>query len=369
MLFIDRGERMSDLEILNEDFKLDEYGYALIVKLVEKRIKEDIHSVKLELEEQNTKIYNNTSENWLMKQKRNLDTSNANKLEKEIRQKNEWLSKWQEQMWPKTESAEIHYLKQSTFEEALESFKKKETSDYKLFLILQEAILTPVYAEFPDFPKGLKEKDIYHGIKVITKSCGFAENIGVDILKNTTSFFKGLNNHWGKIIKWTVVGTLATLITAGLAAPVVATAIGGVMGLHGAAALTAGMAALGGGSIAAGGLGMAGGITLFVGGSGFLGAIGGAGLAKTLGKVPEEMITVSMVKIINYVDFLSNFKKNDPEANLLIKRTLKDFLSFKNQFEENILLHPTEKEKTLKIFNTINYTYEKLFEIRSSIKN
>lgn len=354
---------MSDLELLNDDFKLDEYGYALIVKLVEKRIQEDIWTVERELEEQNRKIYNNTSENWIMKQKRNLDLSNAKKLEIEIQQKKEWLTKWLEQIWPKTESSEVYLLKQSSLEETLELYTKREISKYKMFLILQEAILTPVYVELPGLPKGLSEKDVYHGVKIITGICGFAEHIGKDILKQTTAFFKGLNNHWGKIIKWTLVGTTATLLTAGLAAPVVATAIGGIMGLHGAAALTAGMAALGGGSIAAGGIGMAGGLTLFVGGSGVLGALGGAGLAKTLSKVPEEMITVSMAKIVNYVHFLANTRTNNEEAKASINRLLKDFLRFKNQFEENILFSSNEKEKSLKIIKTINYTYEKLFEL------
>ncbi len=59
------------------------------------------------------------------------------------------------------------------------------------------------------------------------------------------------------------LGSLAlTAVSAGVAAPALGTAIGGAMGLSGAAATSAGLAFLGGGSIASGGFGMAGGIIL-----------------------------------------------------------------------------------------------------------
>lgn len=59
------------------------------------------------------------------------------------------------------------------------------------------------------------------------------------------------------------IGSIAvTFVSAGVAAPALATAIGGAMGLSGAAATSAGLAFLGGGSLASGGFGMAGGILL-----------------------------------------------------------------------------------------------------------
>ena len=71
-----------------------------------------------------------------------------------------------------------------------------------------------------------------------------------------------------------VVGLAAGVATAGLAAPAIGAAIGGTMGLSGAAATSAGLAWLGGGALAAGGSGMAGGTLLL----GALGAAGGGGL-------------------------------------------------------------------------------------------
>lgn len=68
---------------------------------------------------------------------------------------------------------------------------------------------------------------------------------------------------------WVGLGAAALLI----AAPYLAGAIGGFMGLSGAAATSAGLALLGGGSLAAGGLGMTGGYVVLMAG----GAIAGYG--------------------------------------------------------------------------------------------
>jgi hypothetical protein len=66
--------------------------------------------------------------------------------------------------------------------------------------------------------------------------------------------------------------------TGGVAAPAIGAAIGGVMGLSGAAATAAGLAFLGGGSLAGGGLGVLGGTVAVVGGGALLGAVVGSTL-------------------------------------------------------------------------------------------
>lgn len=81
--------------------------------------------------------------------------------------------------------------------------------------------------------------------------------------------------RWGRVAAASAVGLTAGVATMGLATPLIAAAVGGALGLSGAAATSAGLAALGGGSIAAGGFGMAGGTALLTG----LGAITGAGAA------------------------------------------------------------------------------------------
>ncbi|OAI39290.1 hypothetical protein AYO39_00400 [Actinobacteria bacterium SCGC AG-212-D09] len=77
-----------------------------------------------------------------------------------------------------------------------------------------------------------------------------------------------------KLVLFGAGGGIAVAATAGLAAPFIASAVGGAAGLAGAAALLHGMALLGGGSLAAGGLGMAGGFWILTGTGALVGATG-----------------------------------------------------------------------------------------------
>jgi hypothetical protein len=83
------------------------------------------------------------------------------------------------------------------------------------------------------------------------------------------------NVRWGRLAAASAAGLVLGVATMGVAAPLIGAAVGGALGMSGAAATSAGLAFLGGGSIATGGLGMAGGTALLTG----VGAISGAGAA------------------------------------------------------------------------------------------
>ncbi|MFV8829180.1 hypothetical protein [Alkalihalobacterium sp. APHAB7] len=354
-------------------FHIDSYGLAFIIKLVEKRVEIDLAIVREKITQEQQKLpqkpqpktiigvanilkgsYNNI--------KHTYDSWRADSLRKELTDKKQWLTLWSEQAWATLKHDQS--LKQATIEELKNIFLEKKENEYKLYLLLQEAVLTPVYAELEGFPKGLSERDMNKGLEVISTECGFSNHVGKSIIKNTGNFLKEVNNYWGRVIKWSIAGTGAAILTAGLAAPAIAAAIGGTMGLAGAAATSAGLAAIGGGAIAAGGLGMAGGLQILIGGGALLGAVGGGSIANFIGKLPKDAIAVSMVKIINYVTYLrSDYGKNDFYANQLSHRVIQAFLLFKHQAETEFLLNPdivSETEKTRKALDIMNITLKKL---------
>ncbi len=86
---------------------------------------------------------------------------------------------------------------------------------------------------------------------------------------------KIVRSNSGPNLTWVWTGLGAALLI--ILAPYMAAAIGGAMGLSGAAATSAGLAFLGGGSLAAGGLGMTGGYIAVMAG----GAISGYGSGST----------------------------------------------------------------------------------------
>lgn len=97
-------------------------------------------------------------------------------------------------------------------------------------------------------------------IVVLAQSC-FASDYA-----SFESFYKE-GSIWGWVVGsiLVVASVLLVVVTGGTASPIVAgigSAIGGMMGLSGAAATSAGLALLGGGSLAAGGFGMLGGTVL-----------------------------------------------------------------------------------------------------------
>lgn len=102
--------------------------------------------------------------------------------------------------------------------------------------------------------------------------------------------------RWGRVAAVTAVGLGAGIATGGMAAPAVGAAIGGTLGLSGAAATSAGLAMLGGGSLAAGGLGVAGG-TMLITGIGGVAAAGAAGAGIRYSRVGSGVIAVDAVKV------------------------------------------------------------------------
>lgn len=129
------------------------------------------------------------------------------------------------------------------------------------------------------------------------------------------------NLDWKKLTVLAGGATALGVITGGLAAPLIGGAIGGAMGLSGAAATSAGLALLGGGSLAAGGMGMAGGAALV---SGALGAAAGSatgGISWWKGVGADEVL-VESVKLEVVTEYLVVREQGDNEKARLIVRTL-----------------------------------------------
>jgi hypothetical protein len=86
------------------------------------------------------------------------------------------------------------------------------------------------------------------------RQLGFPPSRAEELRAALASTQKALSGYWWKVGTGVLVGLDIGVLTFGVAAPFVAGAIGGVLGLSGAAALNAAFAALGGGAVAAGGI-------------------------------------------------------------------------------------------------------------------
>ena len=161
--------------------------------------------------------------------------------------------------------------------------------------------------------KDLKfDEDIY--LEEVTNLLEFKY---VDIKSTRTSYLAALNNIAKKVSgsnnSWLWLGMGAAVLL--LVAPYLAGAIGGLMGLSGAAATSAGLAFLGGGSLAAGGFGMAGGyVAVMAGGAIFGYKSGSSGFQSRVQASTKEDLLISCAKVIS----LLNIMKTTDDALLKI---------------------------------------------------
>jgi hypothetical protein len=127
------------------------------------------------------------------------------------------------------------------------------------------------------------------------------------------------NVRWGRVAAVSAAGLAVGVVSMGVAAPLIGAAVGGALGLSGAAATSAGLAALGGGSMAAGGLGMAGGTALLSG----LGAIGGAGVgaagARLSGFSTSQVVAAAVKLDVVARMVLLDAENDDAKARLVVE--------------------------------------------------
>jgi hypothetical protein len=118
--------------------------------------------------------------------------------------------------------------------------------------------------------------------------------------------------NWWKVLGLALAGGVVGGIPLFFAAPLIGAAVGGAMGLSGAAATSAGLAALGGGSIATGGFGMAGGTAILVSSGAVVGSATGSTGAYFSSLARGKMV-VDAIKLQILLEVLS---KTDGEEEL-----------------------------------------------------
>ncbi|MEX2375153.1 MAG: hypothetical protein WD942_06145 [Dehalococcoidia bacterium] len=129
-----------------------------------------------------------------------------------------------------------------------------------------------------------------------------------------------------KVVAVVAGGAAVGVLTGGLAAPLIGGAVGGAMGLSGAAATSAGLALLGGGSVAAGGLGMAGGTAILAGAAG-VGAAGAGAAGTWLAGAPPTDVVVESAKLEVLFEYLLVREERSDDLQRLVVARLQEQIS------------------------------------------
>lgn len=352
-----------------EESQIDAQGYALIIGLLEERVRYDIKVTKdsLSTEQRKSQELGAQPDGMTVGMKRLFNNATVRNLSLEVEQKELWLSRWRDSV----NAANLSVSKQrnTPINELIINYQRDPSRRMKLYLILQEAVLPKPYSDIDGTKYKVSETDGHKGANYIASLCGFTNATGTKILNDIDKFIRDIGSSHERLIKYVLAGALFSAITVGFASPQIGAAVGGaVFGLHGAAATMAGLALLGGGAVAAHGLGIAGGISVLVGGGALLGAASGAGISKVAQLVESnpEIVTESMAKILNYFNFLSGPEnKNYPHARIIRDRVIMEFLDFKHRFEREVMISQRENPHAeLKGIRVLGHVYERLLQTR-----
>lgn len=162
------------------------------------------------------------------------------------------------------------------------------------------------------FDKGLRQEQVDALAKAFYAPIGhdYVREIDHEIVSRARRF--ALRLGWKRIALVAVGAVALGAVTGGLGAAAVGGAIGGTMGLSGAAAVNAGLAFLGGGSLAAGGLGVAGGTMVVVGAAGAsAGAAAGGGAA--MHAMSASDVLADMVKVDVLAKYVVLREQSEPQ--------------------------------------------------------
>lgn len=344
----------------DEEFKLDENGLLLALKLMEERISNDIQYEKDKEIRLKSKINNIVGSGFFKDINRERLQGKLLSQEEIIESKELWLKNWKDDNKEKLYKNNLSELNKMDTEFFLEIVGAGDQLGFKRFTILQEVLLIPLYID-DDGDQIANEKTLEYSARCISKMLGFYENDGIDVIKSIDKFTKEISGFWSRVIKFGVLGAGLMALIAFAAVPFIATTVGSsILGLSGAAAFTGGLALIGGGSIVSGGLGMAGGYTIIAGAGSILGMAGGGALGKKMSKINIDYLLVSMVKTLNSIKYLKREEYRDTTG--ASNRIIHKFLRIKHELERDIILNnEIDNYKDVKDkIKIINYTFDEI---------
>ncbi|HAE39607.1 MAG TPA: hypothetical protein DCG57_13375 [Candidatus Riflebacteria bacterium] len=282
-----------------------------------------------------------------------LGASNEEELKNK---KREWLYEWEKHVvsgFEKFGEDKPRFLDLHQLDGSIKGLKKLQAG-----LILLEATCFVPYWPFSkesDVKQlGLVKDKHNQNISDISEKLGFENDMGQKLRLSVVREQDHLTGYWDKVLIGIFAGLGLTVLTAGIAAPYIAGAVGASMGLSGAAAVTAGLAAIGGGSVAAGGFGMAGGMALIVGGGGLLGAGTGLGAGHYLGvTAPTTVLSASKLQVVLKEFILQNCDVSEMQRILFAQR---NYILELNRRIDELRLNGKQKDEELEqLLESVKY--------------
>ena len=291
--------------------------------------------------------------------------TNSNRKKEKSLWLNAWLNKMNIFLANTSKKDNVHYIDEKVAVDlaSLVVLSKKVRDDLTgkntaLYLILLESVLFTPYYKLEKHEKDSKLK-----INATTQNNSLHEiasllQIGKRYVELFASSYNSAKNSltgfWTKVLLGGLLGSVLIALTAGFAAPFIASAFAGA-GLSGAAAISAGLAALGGGAIAVGGLGMAGGIAVIVGGGAILGGVSGGVAGALLSSSPDFALSQAAKLEVVMKEIILGSQKDVVMAQNVLFRQQEAIQSLEKELQQMKLKDDDNKVKIKNLTSSISY--------------
>lgn len=177
---------MKGLEGYRDEFVIEEVGYLYILKLIEKRVTIDIENDENKIKEIKKDYYKINDKEILSKIKKEMKLKSYKKMEEIKNMKEAWLRQWKNEVYVGRieEIKEVKSIK-------IRNMYWEKCKDEKMFLILQEVLLSPIYYRINKFEfYNLKENTLKKSAEVLSRYLNVEEETGLNILNKTKKMLK-----------------------------------------------------------------------------------------------------------------------------------------------------------------------------------
>ncbi|MGL5414659.1 MAG: hypothetical protein ACRDAU_03250 [Clostridium sp.] len=177
---------MGTFEEYRKEVTVEKIGYVYILKLIEKRVFIDIENDEDKMNQIKKSYYKTQGTEILYGIQKRIKFNSYKKIKKMKEAKEEWLRKWKDEVYTGT----IEGLKEVEIIKIRNVYWEK-CKDEKMFVILQESILSPIYYKIEkNRHYTIKENTAKKSAEILSRYLNLEEEVGLSILSKTKKFIR-----------------------------------------------------------------------------------------------------------------------------------------------------------------------------------
>ncbi len=338
-------------------FKISLAEYFIVISLVKIRVKNEIALLnKLYNDNKSKKITQVKLTDITQYSQFKISREGLNSIKKEVTHKEQWVSNWvhsEYEKLSKLDRIQVEDLKNKNLRELI-FLSNAEQNPYKRFLILQEAIMVPVYYE--DDKQILRERFEKQNLDKMSTLLGNSINSGKDMVKTTDRNLNYLTGSWRTPVRMAVISITIILPFSAIALPGILKTLEILTGYKEANVKAEGVANLGSGALAVKDA-QTGQTGILIAGGLLFGALKNNAAFLYFNTLNQEALLFICVKTLNFLQMLSQKRDFD-----IYEREFSRFIQTKYEIEKHLATETVSKKQIKSLVTKINILHKTLLK-------